>query len=760
MLLLTIAAKIFISSAILFGYYWMFLRNKRFHRYNRFYLLGIVVISLVSPFISIPVQTNVQEPSRVHQVINAITIDNWSDDSEQVAPKASNAINGFISTEKIMTGVYSIIALILLCMLGRSLFYIFKIRKQYPSENVDDLKIYHTTEPGTPFSFFRSIFWNNDLTFNSKKGQQIFRHEYYHVQQKHSLDVMLLEILCSVAWFNPFFVLIKRELKAIHEFLADQYSISEDDRFNYAEMLLLESIRAKGIDMVHPFFNTQIKRRIAMITQFKNKKYSYWSRILVLPIATLLFCIITIKAQQQAHAGNKPVEPIMEENFASENFFQNKDTVKSTPEALEKTILQLPSNHQNTLHTSITATHFYWTSNLDKHVYFISIDQFNELAKKHKSLNQYKEYDKTFVRTEIAAEYTGGGKAWIEYVKKNGQTPTDANGKKLSGVVELTFIIDKGGNVSDITAKYGDAALQQEAIRLLQNSGKWKPAIQNGHLVKAYKKEAITFDKDNGKVYPTPPVIIVEKFQPPVFTKVDKESEFIGGVEGWRSFLQKNLVYPESAVKSKLEGTVVVRFIVGMEGDVSNITAIEGNPILAQEAVRIIEKSGKWTPSIVNGKKVRAYRVQPILFRLAKTNSGPSTQSSVFSLTPEQRAERQQGIREVIAIARKEGKAAYTFKGRTYIFARIDHSQPENVNTYFECDDIRDIYIVLDGIGIKSIDEINAKYVRNDIKKMRLVYQPEASTKYSTDRYVVEIETYRGTDKNPEDRITKMEPSK
>ena len=212
--------------------------------------------------------------------------------------------------EPIFTGrniallAYSAGLLFLFVLLIKSLFYIIRIRNKYNSEPIGDLKLYNTVEPGTPFSFFKSIFWNHQLSFNSKEGQQIFRHELFHVRQHHSSDALFMEIVCIICWFNPFFHLIRKELKAIHEFLADQYAISGNDRYAYAELLVLESMRQKKVSFVHPFFQNNIKRRIAMITQFNKTRYGYWSRVMALPILILLFCVITLKAQQKASIEN------------------------------------------------------------------------------------------------------------------------------------------------------------------------------------------------------------------------------------------------------------------------------------------------------------------------------------------------------------------------------------------------------------------------------------------------------------------------
>jgi protein TonB len=98
-----------------------------------------------------------------------------------------------------------------------------------------------------------------------------------------------------------------------------------------------------------------------------------------------------------------------------------------------------------------------------------------------------------------------------------------------------------------------------------------------------------------------------------VFTKVEMESEYPGGMSAWARYLNKNLHYPPV---EDIQGTVVVQFIVDQDGFVSNVEAISGPEELRAEAVRVIKKSGKWTPAIQNGRQVKSYKKQPIVFRL------------------------------------------------------------------------------------------------------------------------------------------------
>ena len=100
------------------------------------------------------------------------------------------------------------------------------------------------------------------------------------------------------------------------------------------------------------------------------------------------------------------------------------------------------------------------------------------------------------------------------------------------------------------------------------------------------------------------------------FTKVEIESDYPGGASAWQRYLNKNLRYPQDAIDNEIQGTVVVQFIVDKQGMVSDVEAISGPQQLRDEAVRVIKKSGQWTPAVQNGRQVKSYKKQPIVFRL------------------------------------------------------------------------------------------------------------------------------------------------
>lgn len=111
---------------------------------------------------------------------------------------------------------------------------------------------------------------------------------------------------------------------------------------------------------------------------------------------------------------------------------------------------------------------------------------------------------------------------------------------------------------------------------------------------------------------------VTAKSDTTVFTKVEIESSYPGGDAAWVRYLMKNMHYPDDAVSKNIQGTVIVRFIINIDGTVSDIVAESGPPSggLREQAILMIKQSGKWIPAMQNGRYVKSYKRQPFQFKL------------------------------------------------------------------------------------------------------------------------------------------------
>ncbi|MEO6547169.1 MAG: N-acetylmuramoyl-L-alanine amidase [Ferruginibacter sp.] len=284
--------KVTICSGILFGYYWLALRNKIFHQYNRFYLLAIVLLSIVLPLIQIDIWQNANQPTsqgiKLLQVVN----------SSQYLDKFFNESNQpNFTAEQVYLFFYVITSVVFAVLFIHALTRIYSLFKKHQHRFIENIYFINTTAPGTPFTFLRCIFWNDHIDPESVTGNYVFRHELAHVRQKHSYDKLLMNLVQVFFWCNPFFWLVRKELNMIHEFIADKIAVDDSDTGAFAAMILQATYPQHQFALTNPFFYSPIKRRLIMLVKNKNSKVGYIGRLFVLPLAVAVFAAFTLKAK-------------------------------------------------------------------------------------------------------------------------------------------------------------------------------------------------------------------------------------------------------------------------------------------------------------------------------------------------------------------------------------------------------------------------------------------------------------------------------
>lgn len=287
--ILLYAGKIILCSGVMFLYYQLSLKDKTFHHYNRFYLLAALLISLLLPLIRIDDFT-LEVNSDIYRLLDRIQNFNTE----------KNIDNGNLY----FNIIFSALGLVSCYFLGRLLYGIFKIqkfKKQFQKESFDGINFYRTDLNEAPFSYFKNLFWKDTITLNSVVGKQILKHEMVHIEQKHSWDKILIEIITAVFWFNPFFHIIKREINLIHEYLADKKAVKHSDTKAFAQMLLASHFSGTQLPAASPFLSSNLKKRLKMLQKPKTK-FGYARRIFALPV------LFSVAFAYLVNAKNKEIE--------------------------------------------------------------------------------------------------------------------------------------------------------------------------------------------------------------------------------------------------------------------------------------------------------------------------------------------------------------------------------------------------------------------------------------------------------------------
>lgn len=285
--------KVSLVSGLLYSYYFIALRNKKFHQYNRFYLLLAVLLSLILPLIKIDFLSYGTRQPNIIKLLSAINY-------PEFYIKTATVKQSFLSDYNLLAlYVFLAITAVAFFVLVFQVLRIFLIMRGNPKKIWNNICFVFTKSQGTPFSFFTYIFWNKNINIDSDEGNYVLQHELTHVKQHHSVDKLFLNMVLVACWANPFFWIIRKELNMLHEFLADQKAISTGDTNAFAAMLLTATYPQHSFALTHSFFHSPIKRRLIMITTSKTTTHSYFRRLMILPLLAFISIISAFKIEKK-----------------------------------------------------------------------------------------------------------------------------------------------------------------------------------------------------------------------------------------------------------------------------------------------------------------------------------------------------------------------------------------------------------------------------------------------------------------------------
>ncbi len=286
--------KVIGCSGLLLVYYRFALRNKRFHYYNRFYLLVTVVASLLLPLLQINWFTVTSNNINTIELLKVITVQGGEANTGIGKGLQFWQLHWRTLALAVYIGVGVLLLAVLLVRIGK----IYTLKKQYGTTNMAEFDFINTNLPQAPFSYLRNLFWRSDIDINSATGQQILRHELTHIRQKHTWDKLWMHLATSVCWVNPFFWFIQKELHMLHEFIADEKAIENNDGAAFATMLLTAQFGKNMFSPAQPFSYSPIKRRLFMLTNLTKPRYSYLRRLMLLPLLAFVLTMFGLKLQK------------------------------------------------------------------------------------------------------------------------------------------------------------------------------------------------------------------------------------------------------------------------------------------------------------------------------------------------------------------------------------------------------------------------------------------------------------------------------
>ena len=456
--------KMIALSAIFILLYFVFLEKEKNHHFKRFYLLLSMLFSVLIPLISI---TYGEIRIEKHTIVNHQEI--------IILPETKWVEFSVYTIENILLGIYLLGLTILLLKFSWGIFKLIKEIKTSEKIKQNNFTFILKQNKITPYSFWNCIFLNKKDFLDGKIDAKIILHEKTHINQKHSIDVLFIELLLCVFWFNPAFYFYKKAMVTNHEFLADEVVLSQNNDIVSYQKLILDELISEKILFTHPFNLHNTKKRIVMMTN-KLTKIAKMKSYLTLPISALLFFAFVEKV---------PAKIATEKNgLISKKISVTKNEILS--ETTPVITSQIPV--KDTIKPKVQQT-----ENIAKE----NKENKRLVGGKSKSIETIPPPPPVEkIESQTQAEFPGGNAALRQKFIENFDSSKLQN-KKGMFKGTINFIISEDGKSYNASYDFDDEDFKKVAKTAMEKTLKgvdWKPGTLNGKPVASQFKMPITMN--------------------------------------------------------------------------------------------------------------------------------------------------------------------------------------------------------------------------------------------------------------------------
>ena len=602
--------KAAITLALLYSCFFLFLSKETFHRFNRCMLVGIMLVSLFMPMFHFTTSHPTTLNEEVYIVQNYIEHDTTPIIVTAQQPRGITWIQAL--TWIYMAGV--VLMLILTLVQATSLIRFMSCGVRHTDSQGNTVILHNNDVP--PFSIFRYIVMSVKDYESSR--QYILTHEQEHIRLGHTYDLLLLQGMKTLMWFNPFIWFLSRDLKAVHEYEADQAVINQGiDAKSYQQLLVMKVVGNR----LQPFTNNlnhgSLKKRIVMMYQKPSNRWLMLKALCAIPVAALTINTFAT-----------PIETDPVEDMVKTLETTNVPTINEVKEALPSPKTAEEASEEKPF--AITTD----SNNIDDNPLILINGHEVKIPADIKTIDGETLGKMLHINKEDIASVT---------VLKNGAATAIYGEKAKNGVISIetkafqaqpkdTVVVKN--EVSDVL-NISSAVNIDELMEKLPGAEKHEDGsiTINGKVVKKILLQGQeVYDDDDDD---------------PVFEVTEEPAQYPGGQAALMQYLAQNIRYPKIAAENGVQGRVLVQFVVEKDGSLSNFAVVKksGDTItknaqsgitvnalgsateeskvpqeafdaLNAEAVRVLREIPKWIPAKQRGQEVRMRYTLPITFRL------------------------------------------------------------------------------------------------------------------------------------------------
>lgn len=537
-----------LASGLFYGLYMLLFRRDHWLQLSRVYLLATLAFSLLYPTVRMP---EVDIPLLSFDIMALPEIDIEASGVDEASPildtnRQSESVWSWLPLAVYLAGVAVSIA-----VLAVQLIRMARAIRRLPRQS----KSLHLLDDNTPpCSFFNHIILGTDR-LDDRQQQCILVHEQLHVRQRHTLDVLLMRTMCCAAWFNPFAWLMLRELRAVHEYLADEAVLATHGREGYLGLLYREATGLGYGHITNNFQSINIKNRIAMMNR-KKSRFGAWKLLAALPVTAVLMLVgckpveaapttggygntvLTVNYHREGgkqqpfgktcynHVHSEIVKkdfPLIfnvtcsgEGAIASYGTWElsdiymsggrvlnryEKKVIKAVDRQLRNGIAEGSLSRTTTVRAVNGRTRLLFTAtwhngkpNGDADI-TLTISEVGSATVPPADAAIYDEPDTN-------PEFVGGTDSLYHFLAANIHYPEQAKKDGIQGRVFVRFTVEADGSVADAKVMRGiGGGCDEEALRVVQAMPRWKPGTKDGHPVRVQYNLPINFilNEQNGK---------------------------------------------------------------------------------------------------------------------------------------------------------------------------------------------------------------------------------------------------------------------
>lgn len=292
------------SLATLYIFYWLFLQKETCFSCNRYYLIFSLFFSTFIPFIPNLITANYFISSKYAVLLEPVTI-------FPVNPLLGGSQNYNIF--QILLWVYISGVIISILRLFFQLTQLVLLARKTGIHREYGVKVIYTGKPYANFSFFDIIFLN-DPGKDKNRLQEIITHEKVHIRQKHYIDLIIIELMIIIFWFNPFIWFYKHSIRAVHEYLADEGVLKDGyNKKDYQKLLFNQTFGIQIYALTNNLNHSLIKRRFTMMSKSKTNKFAVLKMLVVIPLALFLVMAFSVTVSNSVIAQDIEIKEVKSE---------------------------------------------------------------------------------------------------------------------------------------------------------------------------------------------------------------------------------------------------------------------------------------------------------------------------------------------------------------------------------------------------------------------------------------------------------------